>query len=275
MSETLRHTSEFIVPGRQTSLRQHLMYLRHLFAYEYVRTRVSEARCALELGCGEGYGIGLLSDKARRIVGLDVDREVVRHAAEKYGAENIAFQAYDGVSIPFAAGTFDLAFSFQVIEHVSMDRRYVEEIHRVLEPKGVLFLTTPNRLLRVSSGKKPWNRFHVREYSPTALNETLSDVFSEVEIKGVRGSEEIQRLELERLRSIRRIVSLDPFKLRNVVPEPVRQLVVRLLESRAKRRERTHEDANRTKRFSVSDYCVTEDAVEDSLDLLAICRKTA
>jgi len=40
MSDATRDTSERITPGRQLSLRQHVLYLRHLFAYEYAKSRL-------------------------------------------------------------------------------------------------------------------------------------------------------------------------------------------------------------------------------------------
>ena len=41
----------------------------------------------------------------------------------------------------------DFVVTFQVIEHIQDDNFFLEEIHRVLKPGGILLLTTPNKLM--------------------------------------------------------------------------------------------------------------------------------
>ena len=62
--------------------------------------------------------------------------------------------------------------TFQVIEHIKDDEKFVQEIHRVLKPGGKLILTTPNILMSLS--RNPW---HIREYNPTEMNEILKHHF--------------------------------------------------------------------------------------------------
>ncbi len=266
MNEPISDTSERILPDRQISVRQHLLYLRHQFAYDYV---ARELRCddrVVEVGCGAGYAATRLFDHAARFVGLDVDPDVVAHASNANASGGCEFQVYDGVRIPFEDASFDVAVSFQVVEHVADDRGYVDEIARVLAPGGTLYLTTPNRLTRVDPGRKPWNRYHLREYTPDELTALMTATFADVRVLGVRGTDEVEQIKHARLRSIRKIASIDVLGMRDRVPEWLKQRISRLVESRKQPVEESLE------RFDLSDYRSSADELERSLDLLAVCR---
>jgi len=46
----------------------------------------------------------------------------------------------------FESASFDLALLNEVLEHVPNEIRALQEIHRVLKPKGILIIFSPNRL---------------------------------------------------------------------------------------------------------------------------------
>jgi SAM-dependent methyltransferase len=50
-----------------------------------------------------------------------------------------------GQRLPFGTGSFDSASALDVLEHVSDDRRTLEELHRVLRPGGLLVVSVPAR----------------------------------------------------------------------------------------------------------------------------------
>ncbi len=51
-----------------------------------------------------------------------------------------------GESLPFAAETFDVIVSNQVLEHVQSPKKVIQEAYRVLKPGGYFFLTYENYL---------------------------------------------------------------------------------------------------------------------------------
>ncbi len=274
MAKQLRKTGERVVPAQWTSQQEYITYLRHLFAYAFaMQTLLTHDSTVLDVGCGEGYGTSLLSEHVKRVTGLDVDEDTVAHAAARYGTHNCSFRVYDGTTIPYESGAFDAVVSFQVIEHVHDDLSFVCEVRRVLKQNGLFVLTTPNRTHRVKPGHRPWNRFHVREYYPDDLERLLATRFSHVRIWGIRAVDEIQEAEMERVRRNQLVESLDPFNLRKLIPEPLRLIVSailkRLLSPANKRKQRLE----CFPRYSVDDFCVTQDDVQESLDLLAICEK--
>lgn len=46
--------------------------------------------------------------------------------------------------VPLNDSSFDFIYSNQVIEHLFYPEKFLKEAHRVLEPKGILILSTPN-----------------------------------------------------------------------------------------------------------------------------------
>lgn len=110
----------------------------------------------LELGCGEGRGVELLSPLAESYLALDKIQEVIDALRSKY--PEVSFE--QAVFPPFQtleSDAFDTIVSFQVIEHVKKDKTFLEEIYRVLKPGGKAILTTPN--IKKTLTRNPW---HVR-----------------------------------------------------------------------------------------------------------------
>lgn len=161
-----KKTGERVDPSEYKTKEEYLIYLRQLFAYTIIKNKHEEN--ILEIGCGEGYGANTLSKK-RKVIGIDVDKEVVRNANKKYANSNLIFEHTNGSTLNFPDNYFDTVVSFQTIEHVKFPRLFLIEAHRVLKPKGKIFITTPNRMTRLKEGGKPFNRFHFKEYSAKQL----------------------------------------------------------------------------------------------------------
>ncbi|MHB8896327.1 MAG: class I SAM-dependent methyltransferase, partial [Candidatus Geothermincolia bacterium] len=82
-------------------------------------------------------------------------------------------------------GSFDLAVSFQVVEHLVDESGYFSEMARVLGPGGKAIITTPNRLTISPGCDRPINPFHLREYTPDELALALGDHFADIQILGM------------------------------------------------------------------------------------------
>ena len=264
---TIAKTPERIIPEDFQSLDEYLNYLRHLFAYNLALDKISSGNFVLEAGCGEGYGSSFLSEKAGKIIGLDVDNDVVNYAQNKYAQENCQFACYDGQKIPYPDNSFDIVISFQVIEHIVDDENYISEITRVLKKGGALLMTTPNRAYRLKDDQKPWNKFHVREYHGQELKSLVAGFFSEVELLGLRGNAEIQRIEQERVRS-----GISQF---NRVPGFIKKMIPNFLIKIVKpNKKRPADNRSQFDTYSLGDfYTISEKIKEEALDLFIIARK--
>lgn len=101
----------------------------------------------LENGCGVGAYLSRLAPDAEFAVGLEVELERGAEAlklCESKSPQGAVINAV-GEELPFAAESFDLILSHEVLEHVADDRKCVEEIVRTLKPGGRLVLFVPNR----------------------------------------------------------------------------------------------------------------------------------
>jgi len=91
----------------------------------------------LDVGTGSGAIAAYLAPRVRSLTSVDVVDERTDHAFE--------FLRIADERLPFANGSFDVAISNHVIEHVGDQQRHLAEIARVLRPGGVCLLATPNR----------------------------------------------------------------------------------------------------------------------------------
>jgi SAM-dependent methyltransferase len=231
---------------------------RHQVAYEFARTHMG-AGWVLDLGCGSGYGTASLAQGSAPVAGLD---RVAPDTANRRARGHFVRADLDR-ALPFARGSFELVVSFQVIEHLEDPTRYIAGIAELLRPDGVALLTTPNR---ITSDRV--NPYHVREYLADELAERLQPRFGAVELRGVGATDPVRRVLEARSRRIRRIMRLDPLRLRERLPRGlVEWLFARLavlVRSGAKPPDAAGE-------ISWRDFPVGP-ADHRCLDLLAICR---
>lgn len=86
-----------------------------------------------------------LADRARSIYAIDTSRETVVLARTRY--PSVRGAATDVRSLPFADGSFDAVISNSTLDHFTHARDItaaLEELHRVLTPRGRLVLTLDN-----------------------------------------------------------------------------------------------------------------------------------
>lgn len=263
MTEQLKNTGERIIPEYYFDTKEtYLLYLRHLFAYEFSKTKISKESYVLEVGCGEGYGTNLLSQHVSKIIGLDVCKDTIEHASEKYKSNNLIFEKYDGTNIPYPDETFDVVISFQVIEHIQDDLNYISETYRVLKKGGLFICTTINK-----SSEKLSTPFHVREYYPCELENILKTKFSDVFLWGIRGNEEVQKIEKKRIKRGIIKISFDLFK--KLIPKQIKYPLKIILQYK---KNKSHKDF--INKYGFRDYYIIKENIEDcSLDLLGICKK--
>ena len=100
---------------------------------------------ALDVGCGPGETDALLNGFGE-LHGVDVSAELVARARERNPGATYAH--YDGRTLPYEEGSFDLAFAINVVHHVPPAHwpGFVGELARVLRPGGVAVLIEHNPL---------------------------------------------------------------------------------------------------------------------------------
>lgn len=95
----------------------------------------------LDVACGSGRTAHALSKNYRlhHYLGIDVVPDMLEFAREVC-PENYQFELVDGLYVPAANASFDMACAFSLFTHLLHEETYIYlgEIHRVLKPGGVL-----------------------------------------------------------------------------------------------------------------------------------------
>jgi SAM-dependent methyltransferase len=133
----------------------------------------------MEVGAGDCSLSLRAAQHVRQVYAVEVSAEVTGGLTRP---PNFKLLISNGCDIPLADQTVDVAYSFQLMEHIHPDDAsdQLREIHRVLKPGGVYFCVTPNRL----SGPHDISMYfddvatglHLKEYSIGDLNRIFHQV---------------------------------------------------------------------------------------------------
>lgn len=96
----------------------------------------------LEIGAGTGW-------QARALAQHGFDVESIDLPTSQYAGSRVwPVRNYDGVSIPFPPGSFDVVFSSSTLEHIPHLRGFQGEMRRVLKPGGIAIHIVPSAAWR-------------------------------------------------------------------------------------------------------------------------------
>jgi ubiquinone/menaquinone biosynthesis C-methylase UbiE len=100
----------------------------------------------LEVGCGRGIALPVFDRlcEPRRLVGLDIDGELLLEAADHLREQGTRAELCRGDvrRMPFADAAFDVVVDFGTLYHIARSPAALEEIARVLGPGGVFVYET-------------------------------------------------------------------------------------------------------------------------------------
>lgn len=236
------------------------VYQRSVLAYHEAAKRIEGD--VLEIGTGSGYGIEVIAPHARRYVTIDK----FMFSRDAALPDNVEFRQATVPPLPYEDERFDCVISFQVIEHIKDDFRFVSEIHRVLRPNGRLILTTPNAPMSLT--RNPW---HVREYRAEELQNLLSHFFDGVECLGVTGNEQVMAYYERNRASVRRLMRWDLLDLQHRLPAWMLRLPYDVM-NRLNRRKLLNAAPEATMAIRMEDYRL-EPCRAEAFDLFFVATK--
>ncbi|RNB75976.1 class I SAM-dependent methyltransferase [Brevibacillus invocatus] len=183
--QMLEWTGERIIPKQlkptNGMLLEHIA--RYYFATPYIKGRV------LDIACGTGYGSHMVAKERKRelteLIAVDNDDDTIYYANREYNHQKIIYQKEDALDpdLPEKLGMFDTILSFETIEHVADDQRFMDNLYQMLKPGGMLILSSPFGRGRGMPTSEP---FHVHQLTPAEFEE-LFVRFRETEIYYQRG----------------------------------------------------------------------------------------
>ena len=112
---------------------------------------VAETLNIADVGCGAGTLSMLCAAKGHNVFGVDINTELISLAdkrATKAGMK-IDFRVGSATELPWPEDSIDVCLVPELLEHVQNWDSCLDEFTRVLKRKGILFLTTSNKLCPV------------------------------------------------------------------------------------------------------------------------------
>ena len=153
----------------------------------------AQGKLLLDIGCNWGRWCIAASRRGYIPVGIDPSFEAVRAAyrvADQLGVES-AFVVGDARHLPFASRSFDVVFSYSVIQHFSLPdaSKTVSEAARAVREDGTVKIELLNRY----GARSAWNQarrrfrepraFEVRYHSPAEIEKWFRTEFGQVTLE--------------------------------------------------------------------------------------------
>ena len=112
---------------------ENVIYQRHVVAYKEASKIISGT--VLEIGSGEGFGVNELAPQTEHYIAVDKYNTSI--SKELQASNKITFIQTEVPPLKqIEDNSIDFVVSFQVIEHIKDDERFLQEIYRVLKPGG-------------------------------------------------------------------------------------------------------------------------------------------
>jgi len=152
------------------------LYQRYRFALQFCKDKE-----VLEVACGGGMGLGYLAKEAKKVIGGDLDKNILKYPLGHYkGKDKIELREFDAQNLPFEDKSFDVVILYEAIYYLAKAEKFVSEAHRVLKENGVLLICTVN---------KDWADFNPSPYSTKYFSAPelyflVNQKFSKVELYG-------------------------------------------------------------------------------------------
>lgn len=101
---------------------------------------------AMEVGPGSGLYLPALAARFGKVVAIDIEASYLERArAIRRVYANIETVTGDITRCALESEGFDLILCSEVVEHINDSCAALKEMHRMLKPRGVLVLSTPQR----------------------------------------------------------------------------------------------------------------------------------
>jgi SAM-dependent methyltransferase len=163
----LNYTGERIVHNKMhCDVVNFILHLnRYVFSLKYCVNKN-----VLDVACGTGYGMSLISNLAKNLEGIDIDGNTIDRAKKKnFFNCPTKFQIKD-LEKDKILGNFDSVISFETIEHLSKPEIFLKNIKSALSDCGILVFSVPIN--------EPYNKFHKRNYDWGSIEELIKKYFS-------------------------------------------------------------------------------------------------
>lgn len=154
----------------------------------------------VDVGCGSGTGSNILSQEADFVWGIDKNEKSVKFATEAftrlkngiYYSGECKFDVVDFTKDTRTFMKFDVVVAIEIIEHIDDWRTFITNLITKFDnggkdvkgnemPRTEYFISTPNRNNKSIRKDKPYNPYHVREWTQEEMGLALGNYFEKIE----------------------------------------------------------------------------------------------
>ena len=253
--------NERVIPKVTAGFQFNESLARYEFAKKYVGSNLN----IIDIGCGTGYGSAVLGGK-NTVVAIDNSKRAIAYANKHY-SNKAKFLVASATKLPFKDNSFDVACSFEVIEHMKDVHGYLDEVYRILKPSGTYILSTPNKQV-YSKGKKSGSIYHIKEYTLRDLSSLLAKYFKKIDIKGqtknTRAKNALKKF-MKSQKARKKLASCDMLKIRNIIPSALKEKLWKYLGGLYGRQGQ--------EKLKTSDFPIRGGDLTNSEYFVAICKK--
>lgn len=148
-------------------------------------TEIFRDKIVADIGCGAGSFLDAIKGYVREAIAIEPSA-IFRQCLEQKGYPTYS---YVDNALEQYAGQVEIATSFSVIEHIEAPLTFLQQIYRLLQPEGFLFLSTPNakdillQALPQEYAQFFYRKVHLWYFTPSALIKLLELAgFSNIQI---------------------------------------------------------------------------------------------
>jgi SAM-dependent methyltransferase len=135
--------SEFTEVSGKPITEDQLYRMRH--RYSWARELINEDAIGLELCCGSGQGLKVVSEKLQKLYAIDITESLINQA-KKNAPDNVICSKEDGITFLEKSGneTFDFILMFECIYYFESLEELIKLAKNCLKPGGLILFTWPN-----------------------------------------------------------------------------------------------------------------------------------
>jgi SAM-dependent methyltransferase len=128
----------------------------------------------LDIGCGRGLFLALARQRGWEVAGTELSPEAAASGRQKY---ELSVFAGDVTQAQYPTNHFDVVTLFHVLEHLSLPRATLEEVKRILKPRGLLVVAVPDAGgWQARWGGPHWFHVDVPRHTVHFTRESLADM---------------------------------------------------------------------------------------------------
>lgn len=116
-----------------------------LARYKFIAKMLSGFNDVLEVGCGDGFGTGIILQEVGKVHGVDIEQTFIENCKKERSDERLSFEVAD-LTEKAVFPKRDAVYSLDVLEHISKEKEntFMRNIANSIKDDGVCLIGIPS-----------------------------------------------------------------------------------------------------------------------------------